>query len=47
MASKAMAYAMQPDYIEQDVVLSKDNIPVVIHYIMSFYTDISCILYIL
>ena len=31
MASKAMAYAMQPDYIEQDVVLSKDNIPVVIH----------------
>lgn len=31
MESKAMAYAMQPDYIEQDVVLSKDNIPVVIH----------------
>ena len=26
-----MAFAMQPDYIEQDLVLSKDNIPVVIH----------------
>lgn len=34
IASKAMAYAMQPDYIEQDVVLSKDNIPVVIHDIL-------------
>ena len=31
MESKAMAYAMQPDYIEQDVVLSKDNVPVVVH----------------
>jgi len=31
MEAKAMAYAMQPDFIEQDLVLSKDNIPVVIH----------------
>lgn len=31
MAAKAMAYAMQPNYIEQDLVLSKDSIPIVIH----------------
>ncbi|WP_442264752.1 glycerophosphodiester phosphodiesterase [Tenacibaculum sp. ZS6-P6] len=31
MEAKAMAYAMQPDYIEQDLVLSKDDVPVVIH----------------
>ena len=31
MEAKAMAYAMNPDYIEQDLVLSKDNVPVVIH----------------
>ena len=31
LASKAMAYAMKPHYIEQDVVLSKDNVPIVIH----------------
>ena len=31
MESKAMAYAMNPNFIEQDLVLSKDNIPVVIH----------------
>tara|TARA_R110002049_G_scaffold616_7_gene3550 strand:+ start:10297 stop:11277 length:981 start_codon:yes stop_codon:yes gene_type:complete len=29
--AKAMAYAMNVDFIEQDLVLSKDNIPVVIH----------------
>ena len=28
---KAMAFGMNPDYIEQDVVLTKDNHPVVIH----------------
>jgi glycerophosphoryl diester phosphodiesterase len=28
---KAMAYAMNPDFIEQDVVLSKDNRAIVIH----------------
>lgn len=31
LASKAMAYAMHPDFLEQDLVLSSDNIPIVIH----------------
>lgn len=31
MESKAMAFAMNPDYIEQDIVLSKDDFPIVIH----------------
>lgn len=31
MESKAMAHAMNVDYIEQDLVLSKDDIPIVIH----------------
>ncbi|CAM1365847.1 Glycerophosphodiester phosphodiesterase, periplasmic [Tenacibaculum sediminilitoris] len=31
MEAKAMAHTMNPDYIEQDLVLSKDNIPIVIH----------------
>ncbi|RSC95150.1 glycerophosphodiester phosphodiesterase [Tenacibaculum singaporense] len=31
MEAKAMAHAMSPDYIEQDLVLSKDDVPVVIH----------------
>ncbi|AXR05866.1 glycerophosphodiester phosphodiesterase [Salinimonas sediminis] len=31
LESTTLAYAQQPDYIEQDVVLSKDNIPVVLH----------------
>lgn len=31
LASKAMAYAMNPDFLEQDLVLSKDNVPIVIH----------------
>ncbi len=31
MEAKAMAYAMKPDFLEQDLVLSKDNIPIVIH----------------
>ncbi|UCE93795.1 MAG: glycerophosphodiester phosphodiesterase [Flavobacteriaceae bacterium] len=31
MESKAMAFAMGPDYIEQDLVLSKDDVPIVIH----------------
>jgi glycerophosphoryl diester phosphodiesterase len=31
IAAKAMAHAMGADYIEQDVVLSRDNIPVVLH----------------
>lgn len=31
IAAKAMAYAMHPDYIEQDVVMTKDNQLVVLH----------------
>ena len=31
LPAKAMAYAMHPDYLEQDVVLSKDDVPIVIH----------------
>ncbi len=31
LEAKAMAYAMQPDFIEQDLVLSKDDVPIVIH----------------
>lgn len=39
MESKAMAFAMNPDFIEQDLVLSKDNIPIVIHDI--FLDDVT------
>lgn len=31
LPAKAMAYAMGADFLEQDVVLSKDNVPVVLH----------------
>ena len=31
MEAKALAYQMNVDFIEQDLVLSKDNIPIVIH----------------
>jgi len=42
LASKAMAYAMEVDYIEQDVVLSKDDVPIVIHdIILDDVTDVS------
>lgn len=39
LVSKAMAYAMNPNYLEQDLVLSKDNVPMVIHDI--YLDDIS------
>lgn len=42
MEAKAMAYAMKPDYIEQDLVLSKDDIPIVIHDIyLDDVTDVA------
>ena len=49
MESKAMAHAMNADYIEQDLVLSKDDVPIVIHDIYlgdvtnvaSLYPDMS------
>ena len=36
LASKAMAYAMGADYIEQDVVMTKDNHLIILH---DFYLD--------
>lgn len=42
LAAKAMAYAMKVDYIEQDIVLSKDDIPIVIHDIhLETVTDVA------
>lgn len=42
LASKAMAYAMQPDFLEQDLVLSKDDVPIVIHDIhLEMVTDVA------
>ncbi len=41
LASKAMAYAMNPDFLEQDLVLSKDDVPIVIHDIhLETVTDV-------
>ena len=31
LAAKALAYGQGADYLEQDVVLSRDNVPIVIH----------------
>ena len=31
LEAKAMAYSMRADFIEQDVILTRDNIPIVIH----------------
>ena len=42
LPSKAMAYAMNVDFIEQDIVLSKDDVPVVIHDIhLETVTDVA------
>jgi len=42
LASKAMAYAMRPDFIEQDLVVSKDDVPIVIHDIhLETVTDVA------
>ncbi|QXP64424.1 glycerophosphodiester phosphodiesterase [Polaribacter sp. HaHaR_3_91] len=42
MEAKAMAYAMTPHFIEQDLVLSKDNVPIVIHDIyLDDVTDVA------
>ena len=44
LEAKAMAYAMHPDFLEQDVVLSKDDVPVVIHDIyLDDVTDVAMI----
>lgn len=42
LEAKAMAYAMQPDFLEQDLVLSKDDVPIVIHDIhLETVTDVA------
>lgn len=42
LEAKAMAYAMNPDFIEQDLVLSKDDVPIVIHDIhLDAVTDVA------
>lgn len=42
LVAKAMAFAMGADYIEQDLVLSKDSIPVVLHDIhLDTVTDVA------
>lgn len=42
MEAKAMAYAMNVNFIEQDLVLSKDNVPIVIHDIyLDDVTDVA------
>lgn len=42
LAAKAMAHAMGADYIEQDVVLTKDGVPVVLHdHYLDTVTDVA------
>jgi len=42
LPTKAMAYAMGADYLEQDIVLSKDDVPIVIHDIhLETVTDVA------
>lgn len=42
LAAKALAYGMRADYIEQDVVLSKDGVPVILHDIhLDTTTDVA------
>jgi len=42
LAAKAMAHTMNADFIEQDLALSKDNVPIVIHDIyLDDVTDVA------
>jgi len=42
LAAKAYAYALGADYLEQDLVLTKDNVPVVLHDIyLDTVTDVA------
>ena len=42
LEAKAMAYAMGVDYVEQDVVLTKDDVPIVVHDIhLDTVTDVA------
>ena len=35
LAAKAVAHAMEADFIEQDIVLTRDSVPIVLHDIVS------------
>ena len=42
LAAKAMAHAMGADFIEQDVVLTRDGVPIVLHDIhLDYTTDVA------
>ncbi|MEZ6056054.1 MAG: glycerophosphodiester phosphodiesterase [Planctomycetaceae bacterium] len=42
LEAKAMAHAMRADYIEQDVVLTKDDVPVILHDVhLDTVTDVA------
>ncbi len=42
LAAKALAYGMGADYLEQDVGLSKDNVPIVLHdLVIDTLTDVA------
>ena len=42
LEAKAMAYALNPDYIEQDVVLTKDGVAVISHdHTLETTTDVA------
>ncbi len=42
LEAKALAYAMGADYLEQDVVLSRDDVPMVLHDIyIDTVTDVA------
>lgn len=44
LEAKAMAYAMGADYIEQDVVLTRDDVPIVIHdIVLDTVTDVAAV----
>ena len=44
LPAKALAYNMDADYLEQDVVLTSDNIPLVIHDIhLDTVTDVASV----
>ena len=42
LAAKAMAYALGADYVEQDVVLTQDDVPIIVHdIILDTVTDVA------
>lgn len=44
LEAKAMAYALGADYIEQDVVLTRDDVPIVIHdIVLDTVTDVAAV----